>query len=43
MNGLVDALACYDINRSQVRILSLGCGETAFKVDEAKVKGGLFQ
>jgi len=43
MNGLVDALACYDINRSQVRILSLGCGETAFRVNEAKAKGGMFQ
>lgn len=43
MNGLVDALACYDIDRAQVRILSLGCGETAFKVDDAKARGGMFQ
>jgi len=42
MNALVDALACFDIDRRQVQILSLGCGETSFKVDEAKVRGGLF-
>lgn len=43
MNALVDALACYDLDRAQVQILSLGCGETAFKVDEAKAKGGMLQ
>lgn len=43
MNALVDALACYDLDRGQIEILSLGCGETAFKVDEAKAQGGLFQ
>jgi uncharacterized protein len=42
MNALVDALACFDIDRRQVQILSLGCGETSFKVDDAKVHGGLF-
>jgi hypothetical protein len=43
MNALVDALSCFDLDRGQVQILSLGCGETAFKVDEAKSRGGLFQ
>ena len=43
MNALVDALACFEIDRLQVRILSLGCGETSFKVDETKAKGGMFQ
>ena len=43
MNALVDALACYDVDRAQVQILSLGCGETAFKVDERLSKGGLLQ
>jgi patatin-like phospholipase/acyl hydrolase len=42
MNALVDALACFDINRRQVQILSLGCGETSFKVDARRAKGGLF-
>ncbi|KQO66496.1 MULTISPECIES: CBASS cGAMP-activated phospholipase [Methylobacterium] len=43
MNALVDALACYDVGRGQIEILSLGCGETAFTVDQAKARGGLFQ
>jgi hypothetical protein len=41
MNALVDVLACYDIDRSQIEILSLGCGETTFKVDDNRAKGGL--
>ena len=41
MNALVDALACYDLERRQVRILSLGCGETAFTVGDTRAKGGL--
>jgi hypothetical protein len=43
MNALVDALACYELDRRQVQILSLGCGETAFKVDASKSGGGQFQ
>lgn len=41
MNALVDALTCFDIERRQVRILSLGCGETSFKVSDAKARGGI--
>jgi patatin-like phospholipase/acyl hydrolase len=41
MNALVDALACYDLRRRQIRILSLGCGETSFAVGDARAKGGL--
>jgi patatin-like phospholipase/acyl hydrolase len=41
MNALVDALACYDVDRSEVQILSLGCGETTFKVDDRRARGGL--
>lgn len=40
MNALVDALACYDIDRAQVQILSLDCGETRFEADPAKSRGG---
>jgi hypothetical protein len=43
MNALTDALACFDLDRRQVQILSLGCGETVFKVDGAKATGGLWQ
>jgi patatin-like phospholipase/acyl hydrolase len=42
MNSVVDALACFDLDRRQISVLSLGCGETSFEVDAAKAKGGLF-
>jgi patatin-like phospholipase/acyl hydrolase len=42
MNAVVDALACFDIDRRQIEVLSLGCGETSFKVDAAMARGGLF-
>ncbi len=41
MNALIDALACYDIAREDVRILSLGTGESTFTVDESVRNGGL--
>jgi uncharacterized protein len=43
MNALVDALSCFELDRRQIQILSLGCGETTFKVDEKKAGGGLLQ
>lgn len=43
MNALVDALACYDVPRQNIRILSIGTGETAFTVDEAARHGGIKQ
>lgn len=43
MNAVVDALSCFQLDRRQIHVLSLGCGETSFKVDDAKAKGGLFQ
>jgi patatin-like phospholipase/acyl hydrolase len=41
MNALVDALACFDIAREDVRILSLGTGEATFTVDERARNGGI--
>lgn len=41
MNALADVLCCYDVDRAQVQILSLGCGETAFKVGERMSRGGM--
>ena len=41
MNALVDALACFDIAREDVRILSLGTGEATFTVDERVRNGGV--
>ena len=41
MNALVDALACYDVPRENIRILSLGTGESTFTIDEKARTGGL--
>jgi hypothetical protein len=41
MNALVDVLACYDVPRENVRILSLGTGEAEFAVSEAARTGGI--
>lgn len=43
MNAVVDALTCFELDRSQIRVLSIGCGETTFKVDQPMANGGLFQ
>ncbi len=32
MIGIVDAMTCYDIDRSQIRLLSLGCGQESFRM-----------
>lgn len=41
MNALVDALACFDVPRDDIRILSLGTGEAVFSVDEKTRRGGI--
>jgi uncharacterized protein len=41
MNAVTEALSCFDIERQQIQILSLGCGETSFKVDGSRAVGGL--
>ena len=41
MNALVDALACFNVSRENVRILSLGTGEVTFSVDERVRRGGI--
>ncbi len=44
MIGLVDALACYQLERRQVQILSLGSGDTEIRINKNQiVKGGLWQ
>jgi patatin-like phospholipase/acyl hydrolase len=43
MNAVVDALACFDIDRRQVQVLSLGCGETRYQVTSHRAAGGLLQ
>jgi patatin-like phospholipase/acyl hydrolase len=41
MNAVVDALACYDIAREQIRVLSLGTGDSTFTVPERVRNGGI--
>ena len=40
MIGLVDVLTCFDLARSNVRILSLGCGDEPYAFSESKRAGG---
>ncbi|MGM5008975.1 CBASS cGAMP-activated phospholipase [Rhizobium sp. 969_B3_N1_2] len=43
MTALVDAMACYEIDRRNIRILSLGCVESDFAFSEGQVtKGGIW-
>ncbi len=32
MIGVVDALTCFDIDRTQIRLLSLGCGQESYRM-----------
>ncbi|WP_412553201.1 CBASS cGAMP-activated phospholipase [Shimia sp. MIT1388] len=32
MIGVVDAMTCYDIDRTQIRLLSLGCGQESYRM-----------
>ncbi len=43
MNAVVDILSCYDIERRQIHILSLGCGDQEIKfTDKQRGRGGLW-
>ncbi|MBY5396964.1 patatin-like phospholipase family protein [Rhizobium leguminosarum] len=43
MTALVDALACYDVDRHKIHILSLGCLEAEFKFTAGQIlKGGIW-
>lgn len=43
MIGLVEALSAFDVQRDQIKILSLGCGSKPFKANGWKIKlGGMF-
>src|ERR1700722_18943204 len=43
MNAVVDALACFDVPRENLRILSIGTGTSTFTVDADAQKGGVKQ
>lgn len=40
MNAVVDALACFDLDRDSVRVLSLGCGGSSFTVKRGLAVAG---
>ncbi|MDE0404962.1 MAG: CBASS cGAMP-activated phospholipase [Nitrospira sp.] len=40
MIALVDALSCFSVPRERVQILSLGCGDDPYRVDQSKVRFG---
>lgn len=40
MVGVVDALSCFDLNRHEVRVLSLGCGDDPYTVSDRMMKWG---
>ena len=42
MIGLVDALACFELESTQIHILSIGCGRDQVRVGWAKAVGGKF-
>ena len=43
MIALVDALSCFTVERERIRILSLGCGDSPYLVDQPKIsRGGMF-
>ena len=43
MLALVDALACYDIDRRQIEILSLGCADNKYVITRRHDSGGLWR
>ena len=40
MNAVVDVLACYDVPRENIRVLSIGTGDGTFTVSDAARNGG---
>lgn len=43
MNAVVDALACFDVPRENMRVLSIGTGTSTFTVDADAQRGGVAQ
>lgn len=42
MNAIVDALTCYELDRRQIQVLSLGCGETVHRVTAKMAVAGFW-
>lgn len=43
MNAVVDALACYDLPREKIRVLSIGTGDEILGLDDGVRNGGLWR
>lgn len=43
MNAVVDALACYDLPRENIRVLSIGTGDEGLGLDKDVARGGLLR
>jgi hypothetical protein len=42
MIALIDALACFQVNREQIQILSIGCGDEPYYISDSTItKGGI--
>ena len=39
MMGLVEALTCFSVQREQIRILSIGCGQNGFRINPKQTAG----
>jgi patatin-like phospholipase len=43
MTAVIEALTCFELDRNQIDVFSLGCGEDRYVVSEAQIKkGGLW-
>jgi len=43
MVGLVDAMSCSNVDRHEIEILSLGCGDQDLRMTDGQIKrGGMF-
>ena len=43
MIGLIEALSSFNVQRENIRILSIGCGETPYVVENTMMAGGFWQ
>lgn len=37
--GLIEALTCFNLNRDNIKVLSIGCGQSGFQINKAQTAG----
>ena len=37
--GLIEALTCFNLNRDNIKVLSIGCGQNGFQINKAQTAG----